>query len=90
MYTSSSQPYDRDFAHVLTGYSQSHLMTLASLNDPANDISFVMQTIAKADHKQLFQAGNKAYVTLYGHFVDQKAELNSLKYVPTWSQSFRI
>ncbi len=68
-----------EFDRVFPGLSQSHLTTLAALNHPANDITFVMQTIARADHKLLFQAGNEAYIKLYRLYTGQKAELEASK-----------
>ncbi len=74
-----SQPFLLDFDYAVKGFSQSHLTTLASLNHPKNDISFVMELIAKADHRQLLQAGNIAYSTLYDMFNRQKVELDAIK-----------
>ncbi len=75
----SSKPYHCGSAHALNWFSQSHSTTLAALNHPSNDISFVIQTIDSADHILLLQARNKAYIRLYGRFIDERAKLKTIQ-----------
>lgn len=55
------------------------MTTLAALNHPANDINFVTQVIASADHKMLLQSGNNAYSLLFDRFSELQSELDAVR-----------
>lgn len=60
-------------------FNGSSSQTLASLNNPINDIHFVLQVVAKADHNMFMRAGNVTYTGLFEQFKGAKAESDALK-----------